>query len=401
MVKIYSKGLDQSVEIDRIIGHIKGKLPGPTLVFIAGIHGNEPAGVFAMQHVLQRIKEDQISTRGSIYAISGNLKALANGKRFQKEDLNRIWTKERLEKINRPEPTSQLDDELKEQREIYTIIQEILASEDGPFYFMDLHTTSSKTAPFLTVNDSLLNRKFTSQYPIPIILGIEEYLNGPLLNYINELGYISFGYEGGQHDDPLAIQNHISFIYLTLVFSGAIKKTDIDYKKHDELLLGYLKSDSKIYEIYQRFEIRENEKFSMLPGFINFEPIKKGQQLAQSNGKMVTASKNGKIFMPLYQKQGDDGFFEIRSVNPIFLKLSAAMRKLRFDHIFTILPGVQWISNKKDELMVDLRIARFFTKQFFHLMGYRSKQIDKDHLRMKNRETASKTKEYRYTTWFK
>ena len=35
--------------------------------------------------------------------------------------------------------------------------------------------------------------------------GIEEYLNGPLLSYINELGYVAFGFEGGQHDDISAI----------------------------------------------------------------------------------------------------------------------------------------------------------------------------------------------------
>ena len=39
----------------------------------------------------------------------------------------------------------------------------------------------------------------------PIVLGIEEYLQGPLLSYINTLGYVSLGFESGQHDNKQAI----------------------------------------------------------------------------------------------------------------------------------------------------------------------------------------------------
>jgi hypothetical protein len=74
----------------------------------------------------------------------------------------------------------------KQQLFIQETINLILEEESGPFYFFDLHTTSSDTIPFITVNDSLLNREFTSMYPLPSILGIEEYLEGPLLSYINE-----------------------------------------------------------------------------------------------------------------------------------------------------------------------------------------------------------------------
>src|SRR5690606_7416931 len=117
--------------------------------------------------------------------------------RFESEDLNRLWTRSRMKKLP-TNPGSAENKDIAEQVEINKVIQTILTNEEGPFYFFDLHTTSSETLPFLTINDSLLNRAFTTQYPLPIILGIEEYLDGPVLSYINELGYVAFGFEAGQ-----------------------------------------------------------------------------------------------------------------------------------------------------------------------------------------------------------
>ena len=43
-----------------LIGHIKGKHSFPTIIAFGGIHGNEPAGVIALQRVIDRIKKDNI-----------------------------------------------------------------------------------------------------------------------------------------------------------------------------------------------------------------------------------------------------------------------------------------------------------------------------------------------------
>ena len=80
----------------------------------------------------------------------------------------------------------------------------------------------------------MLNRKFTRQYPLASILGIEEHLDGPVLSYLNELGYVSFGFEGGQHDSINAIENHTIFILLTMVFSGILDKSQIAFDAYIE-----------------------------------------------------------------------------------------------------------------------------------------------------------------------
>ena len=48
---VHSKALSTSIQTNRVIGHVAGGKPGPTVVFFAGIHGNEPSGVFAMHRV--------------------------------------------------------------------------------------------------------------------------------------------------------------------------------------------------------------------------------------------------------------------------------------------------------------------------------------------------------------
>jgi succinylglutamate desuccinylase len=397
MGKIYSKALDEHLKVDRIIGQIEGEKPGPCLIFIGGIHGNEPSGVFALHKVMQELKDNNIAIRGTVIALTGNLWALKSSERFHQADLNRLWLSESVKSLKNGTFEPDNEDE-KQQAELYGIIKNLLSTKSGPFYFFDLHTTSSKSTPFLTVNDSLLNRKFTQQYPVPMILGIEEFLDGPLLSYINELGYVSFGFESGQHDEISSVNNHIAFTYLSLVFSGAVAKESINFLKYFKSLGNMTGS---IYEIYHQYKIHRDEIFVMEPDFVNFQSIAKGRLLATSNDQPVVATEHAIIFMPLYQELGDDGFFIIRRIRPIYLKLSAIFRKLHVDRILHILPGIRKSSVNNDTLILNLKIARFFTKHFLHIFGYRINKKQKTHLNIKSREANSKKKDYNEAPWYK
>ncbi len=400
MIKLHSEPLNKTIEIKRIIGTYHGTEDGPTLIFTAGIHGNEPAGIFALQTVLQRLKETAPKFHGCMYAISGNLTALKKGVRYNKVDLNRLWTKEKIAGLEDDKVIS-FDDEMLQQKEIFDLIQGILEREKGPFYFFDLHTTSGDTAPFITVNDSLLNRKFTSMYPVPLILGIEEFLEGPLLSYINELGYIAFGFEGGQHDSPKSYEYCVSFINLSLYFTGCLSQTEVDYNKHFTKLQNEMAFPNKFFEIVFRQEIAPDDKFIICDGYVNFQKVTKGTVIAINNGKQLETPYTGQIFMPLYQGKGNDGFFIIRKTPLFFLKLSAFLRKISFDRLLVVLPGVNWRSESREELVVNLKIARFFTRQFFHLMGYRSKHKDATNLKLKNREAVARDDDYENAPWNK
>ncbi len=396
MTQVHSKALEKPTIVNRIINKLGGKNKGITVVIFAGIHGNENSGIFAIQEVFKTI--EKLELNGTVYGISGNLKALELNKRFIDEDLNRIWTFENLEKKKKKKD---LNTEEKEQSELFDLLNEITSINPGPFYFIDLHTTSSKTEPFITISDALINRRFSKLFPVPIVLGIEEYLEGPLLTYINQLGYVSLGFESGQHDEVASIKNHASFIYLLLVYTRILKQGDlVEFSTHYEKLKKASKNNSDIFEVIHMHKIHNNDIFIMQNGFKSFEPVKKGVFLATSNGNQIKAEKKGILFMPLYQDKGDDGFFIIRRVRAIFLRLSAILRKLKVDNILVLFPGINWEDKRKHVLKVDLKITRFFAKQFFHLLGYRSKQIDKTHLKLYNRARNARTDMYEKESWF-
>jgi len=387
----------RGTDTQRVIGHLKGASPGPTVVFFGGIHGNEPSGVYALRQVFRELEPKKDQLRGEFIGLAGNLWALARNQRFFKQDLNRMWTQKRMAHIGSPNfvPDPRHRDEL-EQVEIHRFLQQLLESRKPPFYFLDLHTTSSHSIPFLTVNDTLVNRGFATHFPVPIILGIEEYLDGPLLSYINELGYIAIGFEAGQHDDPVSIRNHRAFIYLTLIQAGSLPMPEeSEYRAFCARLKKSALGSRSIYEIRYRYEVSDEEEFEMLPGFENFQVVHKGEKLACTDQVCIESHKNGKIFMPLYQKLGNDGFFLIRQVPRIALRASALIRKWKLDRLLPLLPGVRRHPKESHALIVNQRVARFFARDFFHLFGYRSKQLDRDHIIMRNRETRSRYWEYK------
>lgn len=394
MVDVFSKAIKKSVSVNRILYEIKGeKSNGSTVVFFAGIHGNEPAGIFALEAALSKLEQKNV--KGNIYAISGNLRALKEGKRYIYKDLNRLWTQKDIDSLLQ---SHSLVSEHQEQLEIYNLIHEILSDNQGPFYFIDLHTTSSKTLPFITINDAIINRKFSEQFPVPIVLGIEEYLQGPLLSYINTLGYVSLGFESGQHNSKNAISNSVAFINLVLKQANIV--SDVDNDKYFEELKKSAQDVDSFFEIAYLHHIDNSDSFEILPAFKSFEKIKKGELIAKHNNKEISSKYNGRIFMPLYQKSGNEGFFIIKKTPYFFLKLSIFLRHLKADRLFVIMPGITWHNKEKGILKVNLKIAKYYAKSIFHLLGYRSKEIDKNQLFVTNREHVSKTKDYAKELWF-
>ncbi len=396
MIDVYSKARDERITINRIIGKIKGSKPGATMVFFGGIHGNETSGVFALKEVLETI--NPLEVKGTIYGVSGNLKALRLNQRYIDKDLNRLWTKKCIKVIEKKGILSADEAEL---LEVLSVLNTILETEKSPFYFIDLHTTSSKTRPFITINDALINRKFSKQFPVPIVLGIEEYLNGPLLSYINELGYVSLGFESGQHDDLSSITNNMAFIYLALVFSSILKASHVsNFSDHYKQLQTQAANITDFFEVIYLYKIQANETFTMINGFKSFQTINKGTPIATSNSKKLKAKYHGRIFMPLYQAKGAEGFFIIRCIKPFYLKLSIFLRRTKFDSLLVALPGISWLNKEEGSLQVNLKVVRFFAKSFFHLLGYRNKQLTRTHLRLSNRERVAKTKLYKKEPWY-
>ncbi len=370
MVTIEAFG--KKIEIGRFLIKKFVSKEAPTLILLAGIHGNEISGFFAIQNVQEQIEAQSLVFKGNLYALSGNLNAISKGIRYENEDLNRLWSDEKIEVLYHK--NTDLTPEEKEQKELFTIIKDIFATHTGDFFFVDLHTTSSPTTPFLTISDSINNRCFSAHFPVPVVLGIEEYIQGPLLTYINEYGYIGVGFEAGQHHDLQAIKMNEAFIWMALVHTGCLRLEDVteydNYKKTLNQLGGFTK---QFFEIDYKYSIDKDEDFKMKEGYENFQKIAKGEPLALSDAQDVIAPYQGRIFMPLYQSQGEDGFFIISRISKFWLMLSRYSRKLQFHNLLRILPGIKQSKYDAYTLVVNPKIAKVLTDEIFHLFGYRRK----------------------------
>jgi len=124
-------------------------------------------------------------------------------------------------------------------------------------------------------------------------------------------------------------------------------------------------------EMRYKRDVEDGDNFVMRPGYRNFHEVGEGELVADDVDGPVRLSEGGRLLMPLYQEQGEDGFFLVREVRPFWLKVSHGMRTLGFARFAVWLPGVKRVPGTTDEVIVDKRIARFFARQLFHLLGFR------------------------------
>jgi len=223
------------------------------------------------------------------------------------------------------------------------------------------------------------------------------------LNYINEWGFIAVGFEAGQLDENSSVENCIAALWIMLLGAGCVSPEEIpDYQSSYLELKKASMNNVGIYGVCYRHDIENDAGFLMKPGYLNFQDIKKGEVLAKDSGGEIKSPENGKIFMPLYQKQGNDGFFVIKSINPLWLKLSSILRRLRADKILTYLPGINSQNGTDSTITVNLSIAKWYVIELLHILGYRRKSIQNGVLMASRRKFDIKDpSDYRFNVEFK
>lgn len=361
------------------MGRLKGKSPGPTVVALGGMHGNEPSGVEALKVVLKTLEQRQDQLQGEFVALTGNLRALAEKKRYIDQDLNRMW-KLKSDGLTLAPPAESY--EKIERMALQEMVTGIIAERTGPMVFLDLHTTSSESPPFLICGDTLRNRDFISDVPVPKILGLDEMLNGPFMSYLNVQGHLTIIHEAGQHDNPESKDNQIAFLWTIIAKAGLLKADQIpELKLSRERLREQAGRELQgFFEVRRRYVIREGEEFRMLPGYRNFQPIREREHLANCEGNPVFSPFGGRIFMPLYQKQGDDGFFIIRKIPQRRIRRGSFLRRIHFYKLLPYFPGIRRHPDYPDFLLVNPRFFRRFGPSLLNVMGYRRRSRSKGKL---------------------
>jgi predicted deacylase len=291
----------------RQLAYRKGESAGPTLIVVGGIHGNEPAGVVAARAVLGRVTD----LCGEVVALAGNLRALEANQRYLAHDLNRLWTPERVAIARGLGPFAQ--DEQAELVELSEQLDLVIERARGPVYAIDLHTTSSDGVPFAVVGATDAHRDFARALPLPGIVGLEETLDGVLTRYLSGLGCITIAIEGGQSAHPATAANLEAVIAVALAASGVAELAELADAR---ALLARARGDlPAMIEVVSRRAIAPGDGFCMEPGFANIQRTAGGTLLARDATTEIRAPFDGLVLLPLYQKQGSDGFFYGRALD--------------------------------------------------------------------------------------
>jgi predicted deacylase len=372
----------------RSIGSYDAGRQGPLVVIFGGIHGNEPAGVAAIAAVLAALQERGLPLRGRVLGLRGNCAGLAKGVRYQARDLNRSWqTTAIAAMLARDRASERSCPEDREERELLSALAPLLAKARAPITFLDLHSMSGDGAPFSCMADVLRNRKIAFALPVPVVLGLEEVIDGSMLGFFSDLGHVGVAVEGGQHDDPRTQANHEAAIWLTLVAAGCLRREQVgDLALHHGRLAAATAGLPRVLEIRHRHVVKESDDFVMRPGYANFQPVRAGEAVADDQGGPVMTPEGGVMMLPRYQGQGEDGYFLARAVSPVWLAISAGLRRARVDRLVRLLPGVaRGVAD--GELLVAAGRPR--AVDVFHLFGYRHERAREGRLVFSRRRPDS------------
>lgn len=301
--------------MNRLLGIMEGSEDGPLIILIGGLHGNEVTGVHAIMNVFRSLEEWNIPFRGKIVGLIGNARAYEKEVRYQEYDLNRCWNDDFIKnlKINHDLKSEKAEDF--ELLELLGEIESYVDSNHHPKVLVDLHATSSENGNFIVIPEDEADNKIVKSLLLPILIDLEKYLAGTLLEYMHRLGFVSFAFEGGMIGSDRALNLHTSGIWEVLYAAEVLERRhDHEFSKYDQIIESFVhKLPHKVGVLYHH-KVKLGDGFKMRPGYHNFQSISKGEIIAEDNTGKIIAGSDGLIFMPLYQPLGDDGFFIVEEI---------------------------------------------------------------------------------------
>lgn len=370
------------------VAWVAGPAAGPLLLCVGGLHGNEPAGVHALEAVVRGLQARRDRIRGDFVAVAGNLEALAAGRRFVAYDLNRAWTDERLAAWERgradagaaavsPNGTGVGAAEDRQANRLMGVLAQVAERRRGPVHVLDLHTTSGGGGAFTTTADFLGNRRFAMSIPAPLVLGLDEAVAGTLIGYLDGFGYTTAVFECGQHEEPAARQRAAWATWLAVRAAGLLAEADVpEARRGFRALQDAYRALPRVLEVKYRHAVVPEDRYCSRPGLLNFQRVRAGDVLGDDRRGRVAAPEAGRVLMPLYQEQGEEGFFVVREFSPLWLRLSGALRRAKVGRLAHWLPGVRRGPGGPGTIVVDRRVARWGALGVLRLLGYRPQSDD-------------------------
>jgi succinylglutamate desuccinylase len=248
-----------------IIKKDSGK-PGKTIAIFSGIHGNEKAGVWAMDELVEEINPE----RGSVYFVYANPEAIEKDVRFVEKNLNRLFTKE-----NKGETKEE-----KRAQELMKILDECDA-------LLDLHAFHNEGGePFVICEENSF--EIAKKLDVPVIsCGWTKFGEGATDEYMYAQGKVGICLECGPIPDS---KKYVSFA----------KKAVLQFLQYFEVISSQVSYDDYEKRIIEAVEIikKESDDFKFNREFKEFEKLVSGEEIATDGEKKYIAKENQVIIFP-------------------------------------------------------------------------------------------------------
>lgn len=249
--------------------------PGPRVLLLGGVHGEEKPGVLALERLDAELASDGLSlARGQLTIVPrANAEAVARGLHFVDENLNRVV---------RPHPAP-----ANREQALASELAALIAAHDA---VLDLHGTPAPTVPFVFLDDESVPVRGWAE-----ALGAEYLILGwPALyagsdaltttGYAQSLGKRALTVEAGRNDDPAAAE---------FAFDAARRAI-----AHFGLIIGTPRRPRPKALRLTAMVRREREGKFARP-WKNFDPVAKGEPIARyADGVELLAPEDAFVVMP-------------------------------------------------------------------------------------------------------
>jgi succinylglutamate desuccinylase len=256
------------------------KKPGPNLVIMAGVHGDETCGLKAFDAILPTFKPLQ----GRVIFIIGSPRAVDVGRREFEGNLNRMFRSD-------PEITDVERNtyEYKRSRELMPILKKADA-------LLDIHSsTTEQTIPFTICEKQSF--EVVAQLPVEVVVsGIDALHPTGTDAFVNQSGGLGICIECGNHTDPNATNTAIEAISKFLSYFNVTNK----------------KSSHPVNK--QRFVNAEwiyknKNRFTLSKDFQEFERIRKDAIIGLDGAEQIEAPYDGVILFPHNREESNTEAF--------------------------------------------------------------------------------------------
>ena len=207
-------------EIGSEIYQLDSGNPGPSVLVIGGIHGNESSGILAIKALLREFTDrPELLIAGRLTVALGNLEAIKLSQRGSQPhaDMNRVFSDEILQDMTRN------DYEVQRAR----VLAPLIAAAD---ITIDLHATNKPSDPMVIYpTDSPKLRELAKSFTAERVLTDPTHIIPNATDiYAEQHGHIGICYESGWINDADATGKITTAVQRLLELQKMVKPSDLD-----------------------------------------------------------------------------------------------------------------------------------------------------------------------------